>query len=277
MRRGTTLAELLVAMTMLGVIGATAAGTLVQQGRVRTRVVGRLAGEAQLREAMAPLVADLGTASPAAGDFRAGEARDSALELRVTIATAYVCRTDGDPARTIDAIPLSGLHGRMVLAGDTAWLFQDGVWDAAGVAAAFRAPPATPSCSAQARDGVVLRVTLAPGVHLTVGAPVRFTRRMRYSLYRGSDARTWLGLREWSASAGTFSTVQPVAGPFDRAGTRFRYLDTLGTELRSGTASGTELGAVRIDLRSETPRGRAVADTADVPRAALTVGLRNRR
>lgn len=276
-RSGATLAELIVAMTMLGIIGATAAGTLAQQGRVRTRVVGRLAAEVQLREAIAPLVADLGAASPVGGDFTAGEARDSALEIRATIAAASVCATGGEPTRTIDAIPVSGQHGRMVLAGDTAWMYQVGAWDAAVVAGATRSAPGASSCGSRAADGVVLHVTLGRDAQLTVGAPLRFTRRIRYSLYRASDARTYLGLREWTASSGTFAGVQPVAGPFDSRATRFRYFDTLGTELRSGAATGTELGAVRIELRAETPRWRSSRDTADVPRASVAVGLRNRR
>ncbi len=276
-RAGASLAELLVAMVMLGVIGAAATNSLTQQGRVRTRVVARLVAEAQLREAIAPLLADLGAASPAAGDFTAGQATDTTVELRVAAAEAFVCALDGGDPATVHLVLLSSMLGRSIAAGDMAWLYDGESWTGAPVerVAAVGAP--VDGCTQRsAAAASLVRVTLGGAAPRATGAAVRFTRRIRYSFYRASDGNTYLGLRAWSASTGGFASVQPVAGPLDRAGSRFRYLDTLGSPLGPSHAAGPALAQVIIELAGTgaPPAGRAVSIP---PTLRATAALRNRR
>ena len=262
--------ELIVVVTMLGVIGAAATGALTQQGRVRMRIVGRAASEMQLREALAPLVVDLGAASPGAGDFPGGQARDSVLELRATTATGHVCGIAPPPSQAVYVSMSPMERGRTVAPGDTAWSYERRSWRAARIEGVEEASTTVAGCTGDR----ILRATFAREPGPPVGTPLRFTRRVRYSFYRASDGRTYLGLREWTASSGTLSGVQPVAGPFERTASRFRYFDTLGVELASGAASGGDLGSIEVVLRA-AGGARAVPGAA-VPPASVTIGLRNR-
>lgn len=270
-RRGSATAELAVVMTMLGIVGAAAAGALAQQGRVRMRIAGRAAAEVQMREALAPLIADLGAASPAGGDFRAGQARDTALEFRAPAGVAYVCASEPAPSTAVYAAVLMMERGRAVAAGDTAWAYVRRKWRGVGVDGVEPAVAPVPGCTEER----VVRITLTADSAPAAGTPLRFTRRVRYNLYRASDGKTYLGLREWAASTGMLSGVQPIAGPFDRVHSRFLYFDTLGAELASGVAAGTELGSVTVELRGSNPVAFALAGGGAAP-ASITIGLRNR-
>lgn len=268
-RRGAAMAELVVVMTILGIIGAAASGALAQQGRVRMRIVGRAAAEVQLREALAPLIVDLGAASPAGGDFPSGQASDTAVELRVTTGSASVCAVVPESAQEVLASLLTVEHGRGAATGDTVWAYERRTWRGRRITRVE--PVVAPSAGCTGEN--ILRVTLsdsAPGI----GTPLRFTRRVRYSLYRASDGRTYLGLRESTASTGSLSGVQPVAGPFDRTGSRFRYYDTLGAEIAS-MGAGSQLGSVIVELQAPSRTGMAAIDI-QTSTAAVTIGLRNR-
>lgn len=273
-RRGWSLAELLVAVVLLGIIGAAASNALVQQGRVRTRVVRRLAAEAQMREAMAPLLADLGAASPAAGDFAAGHATDTSIAIRIATAEGFVCALDAADPMTARVVLLSSMRGRSIAAGDSAWSYQGGRWAAAPVqqVAADAAPsPCSPPHSAQ---GQLVRVALGGTTPPAPGAPLRFTRRVRYSLYRAGDGETHLGLREWSAALAGFTGQQPVAGPLSRAGSGFRYADSLGNAMQPSDVASGRLAQVIIELKGPRLPWESSAASSVL---SMTAALRNRR
>lgn len=268
-RRGAAMAELVVAMTILGIVGAAASGALAQQGRARMRIVGRAAAEVQLREAVAPLIVDLASASPAAGDFPSGQATDTAVELRVTTGSAFVCAVIPEAAQEVFASLLTVEHGRGAAVGDTAWAYERRTWRGRRITHVERVAAPSAGCTGEN----ILRITLSDSVP-GIRTPLRFTRRARYSLYRASDGRTYLGLREWTASTGSLSGVQPVAGPFDRSASRFRYHDTLGAEIASMSA-GSQLGSVAVELQAPSRTGMLGVDNW-ASAGAVTIGLRNR-
>lgn len=275
-RRGVTLVELLVSMALLGVIGSAAVGALLQQTRLRTRMMMQAAAEVQLRGAVAPLLADLAAVSPSEGDIPPGEARDTTLELRATRGEGFVCAAMDS---VVHVAMLSPPRGRDAAAGDMIWLYEGGKWAGGNVADAEWVDSAPAGCTAAAGDGRVLRIEHdAPGTPVA-GRPVRFTRRLRYSFYRAGDGGTYLGLKEWSATLGAFAGLQPVAGPFDRRHSSFQYHDSLGAELLSGTAQGPEIAAVTVRIGAGSlPGGPARASSARTrDTVAITVMLRNRR
>ena len=61
---------------------------------------------------------------------------------------------------------------------------------------------------------VVITLDAGPQPKSMIGAPVRFTRPVRYSLYRAADGDWYLGEREWNPTTVRFNTIQPVSGPF---------------------------------------------------------------
>lgn len=273
-RRASSVVELLVAVLLLGIIGGLVTGTLMQQGRVRTRIVRRLVAEAQLREAVAPVLADLGAASPAAGDVIPALATDTSLALRIATAEGVACDRDASDSMSVRTLLLSSMRGRSIATGDSAWLYQDGRWIAAPVQQ-VSGDAATDACYPSGSDGgSVVRVTLGGVTPPRTGAAMRFTRRVRYSFYRAGDGETYLGLREWSTALGAFAGQQPVAGPLSRAGTAFRFLDSLGNPMNPSGASAGMLAQVALDLSGSRMSGEAATS---VPALRASVALRNRR
>ena len=80
---------MVIGLTMTGVVLALSSAVLLRQHRVVSELADRADLAARLRDGAGPLLAQLRTLSPE--DLR--DARDTALELRATIASAIVCDT----------------------------------------------------------------------------------------------------------------------------------------------------------------------------------------
>jgi hypothetical protein len=119
-------------------------------------------------------------------------------------------------------------------------------------------------------------VSLDSGVAV-VGTPARITRPARYSLYRASDDHCYLGLRTWNASLGRFNQVQPVSGPYRSpalGGSAFRYFDSTGARLPSGTQDTRRVARVEVQLTADRSTAPAIAALDSL---VVAVALRNRR
>ncbi|HEY4215570.1 MAG TPA: prepilin-type N-terminal cleavage/methylation domain-containing protein [Gemmatimonadaceae bacterium] len=296
-RRGVTLIELLVVMT----IGGLALGLVASIGVREQRVVGDLtdasALSGQLRDASAILPIDLRAASASAGDIR--EARDTAIELRGTIATGVVCDT---AAHTLVLAPTSSgsdsFSGSIVPidAGDTAWMLtvtdSTDAWlptrvssatTVKGAQCAATGPWLSTSNRTVSRVGIV--VDAAAPLTSLIGTPIRVTRSMRFSLYRASDNAWYLGERDWNAASQKFNTIQPVSGPFLSAashGLWFRYQDSLGTPLVSPVSDTRAIALIGVELRGQTRSavrilGEAQTTGKRADSSMLSISVRNRR
>jgi prepilin-type N-terminal cleavage/methylation domain-containing protein len=296
-RRGVTLVELLVVMT----IGAVALGLVASISVREQRIVADLADGAalsgQLRDAAAVLPVDLRAVSAAAGDIR--EARDTSIELRATIANAVVCDTAAHtlvlapPAPTAESFAGSSLP---IDNGDSAWVLA--VTDSteswlptritstktqpAGQCAAA-GPWLSLSTRAAPRIGIVVDASLP--LAAMIGMPVRITRPLRLSLYRASDNAWYLGERDWSTSSQKFNTIQPVSGPFLSAaahGLFLRYQDSAGTPLATPVSNTAAIALIAVELRGQTRSavrilGGARTSGKRADSAMLSIAVRNRR
>lgn len=257
-RRGATLLELLVAMVLAAVLLGAASSTLVRQRRSASAQASRVRAESQLRAALGELEMALEGLSPAAGDLAAGEARDTALQLRTVIASAVACDsaigsatfasadTSADRASGLAAAPK---------AGDSLW------WRPAGapgwVGRRVMDIIATSGGCAAAGSGIQALLRLGIQTQDTVprGAPLRLTRQARHSFYHAADGTWQLGISEWSDVLHAFPPPQPVAGPFVLVApggwrTGFRYFDAAGAALNveeQGT-SVANIARVRVTL-----------------------------
>lgn len=296
-RRGFTLIELLVALVVAGGVFTL----LTLAGLSQQRLLGDLFDDAslsaQVRAAAALLPVDLRAISAVGGDVR--DARDTAVEIRSTIASAVVCDAAAQsvvlaPAAS-DATTYTS-YASSIQVGDTAWLFQRGdsidtwrpyrVTAFASVAAGncgHGGPQLVPEVAARERMSITL--DSAPPASSAVGRPLRVTRPVRYSLYRSSDGSWNLGERDWNPSAQRFNTIQPLAGPFlspGAFGIVFAYSDSAGQPMPLPLASARALTVISLTLRGET-RGavRALGPAAQRGRrldsVTVAVLLRNRR
>ena len=258
-RSAFTLVELVVALALAGVVLGAFALVVVRQQRAYGDLTQRVRADAQMREGLAALAGDLAALSPSAGDVPIGGATDSSLEFRATVGTAVVCEL---------------LRGEIFLRlpsfvappqpGDTAWTYPDSGtrplrWTpmtVSGVSTPVELPArcTTPADGRGPGPALALATTDAGVAAVAPGAPLRVTRRVRYSLYRAPDRRWYLGRREWSPAIGRFETIQPVSGPYapysppgEPSGLRLRYFDRNGAELPAGSLSG--LAAITVTLR----------------------------
>src|SRR5262245_25894079 len=269
-RRGLTLAELLVAITITGAVLAVVSAIALRQNRFYASARARLALAGELRETAAILPIDLRGVAVGAGDIRAGEARDTSIEFRATIASAVVC--DITSGRVILApASTSGTRFSGFLAtpqpNDTAWLLTaidtSETWRphrivATTTAAAGTCAQGAPTLSGTALNDTRLSLTLdSLDPDVRPGAVLRISRPSRYSIYRSSDGAWYLGLREWNPSTGRFNTIQPVTGAFlapASGGLRMQYFDSSGAELPPGLSSTQAIALVGVTIRGETKR-----------------------
>ncbi len=305
-RNGFTLVEVIIALALAGIAASFMIGTLVRQQRFYTSAAAILDTRAQLRDAADVLTTDIRGA--ATGLLGLPAMHDSAIEMYSTIAASIACTvqsasTIGLPPRRLE----SGTTLTSMLAhpdtGDLAIVFtyapgkpDSGSWESLQVAS-FQSRPVASSCpsstgfttsgdEAQGTAGFAVSLAQSPVTPFSPGAPVHFVRRARYSLYRSSDNKWYLGYRRCGvAGASGCAAVQPVSGPYQQysssgvSGLAFRYFDVGGSEL--GNAVNSNLVArVDIVLRGKSARSANLAgDTRSTYKdsAVVSVSPRNRR
>ena len=296
-RTGVTLVELLVTLTLGAIVLSLVTVVCLRQQRIFADLANATALAGQLRDAAAILPIDLRPVASGSGDIR--DARDTSLEIRGTIASAVVCDTLRGGVVLAPKVAGVESYAGMVTAldvGDSLWLFAAtdtiDVWRAFRITAVSGAPAGAcgavapvldPSSRSVPRVAVTLDSTALAG---WIGAPLRVTRALRYSLYRAADGGWYLGERDWNSALARFNTIQPVSGPFlppspSDGGLTFRYLDSAGAALGSPVTNPARVALVRVDLRGKTKQSpRAVSASATIDHfdsVSAVVLLRNRR
>jgi hypothetical protein len=91
--------------------------------------------------------------------------------------------------------------------------------------------------------------------YVSVGAPVRIVKQVRYKLFQASDGKWYLGYSDYNASTSDFDPLSPVSGPYDAystsssgTGIGFRYYDVDGNEIASGANTANRAKIARVDL-----------------------------
>ena len=268
-RRGTSVVELLVALTIAGVVLAAATGSFLRQQRTATGLAATAQAQGQARAAAALLPAQLSLDALSVEDVVPGAGRDTALQFRAAIASGVSCDSARAPAFAVDDTGLAaGAVAAMPHAGDSLWWYRadGGSWTGRGITGVSADSGA---CAAESRTGLLMRLGVEDTVVIAPRTPLRVTRQERLAIYRAGDGSWQLGLREWSDATGAMGAPQPVAGPFqlaatDGARTGFRYFDSVGVELPE--TGGARVARVRLTLLL-APSGAMPAglrDSADV-------------
>jgi type II secretory pathway pseudopilin PulG len=298
---GVTLVELAVVLALLGLIGSTIGITLVRQQRFYRGATELLRAREGVRDAAELLSTDIRGMS-VSDTVRL--AADSAIEFFANIGSSVVCAT---PGGTFVALPgASSTAGNALTAflaqpdsGDIAVFYGDSLaggsqWERHRIAAfSARSMATCPPSSRFARGtgsdagghGFLVELSTALDTHIRDGAPVRFIRRGRYSLYHASDGGWYLGYRRCNAvGASVCGAIQPLSGPYrpyssdpHNTGLLFEYFDQSGGSLTPGASP---LGLARIDItaRAES-RQRIVEDgraTTPADSATVAIAIRNR-
>ena len=303
-RRGFSLAEVLVSIFVVAIVGGAICEGMRRQQQLFRSIAAMVAVRGDVRDAAAVLAADISSASPL-DTLRL--ATDSALELHALIGAAVSC--DSAPGYSI-RIPPEELQGGNVLTsllaipdsadvllifnGDTAASGGEPRWDRHSIAS-VSSQPASAACAAStgftsAADAgaparvIYLRTAASAGVR--AGAPVRLLRRTRYSLYRSSDSRWYVGSRRCSPiGASSCGVIQPLSGPYQsysatagQSGLSLRYFEAGGAAL-APPAGLDEVARIELAARARSRVPVSLGSRhagAYLDSAAASIALRNR-
>lgn len=263
---GTTLSEMLVALTVFGIVGATAVQTLHVSSRWYERSTLVVEQRAQLDAARRLLATLPAAASPGDGDLTA--LSDSAITWQATIGSAAVCNltpasvvlpraplVSGVAVASFESAPQPGDQVLLLHDGPTQSL-QDDRWMRASVTAVHSAPGAC--VGGPLADSVIdastpaWRLDLVPAPSPTGLAMMAvLLRPQRLALYQ-SSGEWMLGFAEANGIAG-WNIIQPAAGPLSGPalpgpGIDLHWLDSLLVP------TGTSVAMVSATLRAPTRR-----------------------
>lgn len=303
-RAGLTLIELVVAVTLTALVGLTTIRMLSRQQRFYAGATAMLDVRSQLRDGADVILSDIRGAAVVRYGFPTMS--DSAVEMYATVGSSVVCSISSG---TLLLVP-SRLESGVVLSsflvtpdtGDIALVYvhspssadSSGWYDARLSSIGSRAvstacPPSTgfTSTTDASAGRTTFAVTLAGGTPAAVrrGAPIRFLRRVRYSLYRSGDGSWQLGYRRCSASPPhDCSAIQPVSGPYRSysttaaSGFALKYFNSSGGDVVDAALSPT-VARVEVVFRGETSSVVSLTGEAPSPHrdsAVVTISPRNR-
>ena len=306
-RAGFTLVELLCSIVLMTLVGGSIVVLMLRQQRFYSSTNEQLETRQQIRQAAGMLPAALRGISSAGGDIYA--MTDSSLEFRSVFGSSVACALEGKGV-WVSTVPVN-LRKQSAL---TAWSAEPAVDDslavyddstsAAETDDAWRFHRITsvtrrtgnlsdgcPTSSLLVEPGDVTgvnpsyKLTVSPllSTTVTVGAAMRFFRRVHYSLYRASDGQWYLGYYDCQPNrTPVCNPIQPLAGPFQAyapgatSGVQFAYYDSTGT----ATTSPGDVARISLVARGQgamllRPTGFGASEFRDSLR--VEVGLRNRK
>lgn len=285
-RAGFTLVEMIVAMSLFGIVGALTVVAVLRHRRFAEATAATLELRARLREAAAILSADLRYVSPRAGDLVS--VGDSAIMLRTSAGVAVVCAVR-DEGRTLDVVPDAARRGARLTAwvgapgaGQRIVVYDDSLreWSEHRLEADIRrSARRCPPPFGTAGDPAAFTLRVAPAVRMrSPGAQLRFQRLSLYALYRSADRDWYLGYASALGSVRELPSLQPVSGPYlpyrsgGRGGMSIACHDTLGADIpRTVCAGARSVGGIAILMRART---RPIVRTAGGVRQAVIDSVR---
>ena len=278
-RRGFTLVELLIALVLLGMVGAITVRMLTDTQRLTVAQGERANVQATNRVGALVMPAELREINPALGDILSMSA--TSIEYRALRNLAVSCAAPTPTSVVVSAASVGGLRPSFGM-NDRILVFVEGdrddddddlwgVGQVSGVAAAT-CPDGT--------AGILLSTgalvyqydgaTPVPGAMLATGAPVRAYEHTTLSAYTDGEGRTWLGMEVEG------DVVQPVVGPLAADGLQFTYRDANGDP--TGTATSVRTIDVAItgqSSRTVHQRGGGSGPGVIVDTISTRVTLRN--
>ncbi len=241
--RGFTLVELMIAIVITGIVGASIISLLVRSQRLSRTQADRSVMQANIRAGMALISSELREININATQSDITALSSTSITYRGQRGLGFVC----DVAAGYIRIPSATFIGyRAPIAGTDALLLfvendpdnaTDDGWTQRAITAVTTENCTSGAAGIKLTLGTNLSTTPDTVTMIKVGAPIRTYEVMQIgALVQGGQ--TWLGAR--SVSAG--QTFQPVLGPLATGGVAFSY------RTAAGTAGATALTVRAIQL-----------------------------
>ncbi len=312
-RRGLTLIEILIAMTLLALVGGMLVSVMLRQQRFQRALADVADTRGRMRDIATIIPTDLRGLSSPGGDLLSIGLNQ--LQFRAAIGSSVVCRYGG--ANVIELPPKVLSSGNVLTSwinppqpGDVVFLYDEGTLDG-NVDDTWSAFTITDTATAvntawcPVGGGAMLtraaddaqpryRITLSAAPNQTrigLGAPIRIAREVRYSLYAASDANWYVGYETCTPSGapgvpGVCGNREVLAGPVEAAttdtltsGLYFLYYRQDGTRV-TNIAQAAQIARLGIGLRTAplSLKDAMKMGGSMIGRDSLrlTVGIRNR-
>lgn len=264
-RRGFSLIELMVILALSSIVIGGLMSVLVRQQRFYRGTADLIETRSQIRQAAGIIPSDLRGVSTIGGDILA--VSDTSMVFWATIGQAVACvATPGAYAISIPPLVLANNNTLASFtmtpsAGDTVYVYHDGLTEAASddewLPYGITGPPTASTLACLALTGNAdlnterysFPLSTPLGANLSVGTPLRFLRRTRYTLFQAQDDAWYLGY----CSPDCVGDPQPIAGPFlpgagANSGVSFSYQDAAG----AATTVPANIVQVSIVVRGQT-------------------------
>jgi prepilin-type N-terminal cleavage/methylation domain-containing protein len=292
---GFTLVELIITVTILGVMGTMVAQLMMRQQRFFQRMSDQAQVRRELRTALSTMPTELRGVSSVGGDISAFSS--SSISFRSIIGMSFVCERSS--STTIDVPPVNTSRTTtsnwVVLpsSGDTVFALRH---DSLGVKGDFWSAHRITGVSAGAGmcltsvyTDVLLdagksryRFTVTPALpdSVVAGSALRFTRSARYELARQASGRWYLQRSEVQGGLWTQGII--VGGPFvapqpsGASGFALSYFDSTGAALAVG-GNSRRIARIDLALRAQGQGGSDPSATMVTDSVKLSVAMRNRR
>jgi prepilin-type N-terminal cleavage/methylation domain-containing protein len=255
-KRGFTLIEIVIALGIAALVGSLVTATMSRQQRLYRATSEAIDVRRSVRDAIAILAEEIRGAS-ARDTIRL--ASDSAIELFTGLGSSVACAMLNTSDVGLAPTTSTGISLSSWVAtpdtGDLALIYRaasitPGVWERyriLGVATrstSTACPAATGLSGAPGSSASSYVLTISPApAPIAAGAAIHFVRRGRYSLYRSSDGKWYLGYRRCNAiGASSCGAIQPLSGNYQsfsadttRTGILFRFFDSASGQLGPGS------------------------------------------
>lgn len=293
-RRGFTMVELLVALTLLGLVSAALYRVLVNNQRLYMAQTQRIDLSQNIRAAANILPAEFRELDAADGDILAMSA--TSIQIRAMRWVSFVC-----VAPVLNGVTTNGLvmtvrggqpgqpmffGSRGILTTDSLLIYLDGnpttrtddYFVPGGIVAApaltcpaVGATPPQPGTALTFNGNFFVAGSNAAGA-IPIGAPVWGWERVTYQLYQSPADNNWyIGFQPGQG------TMQPLIGPILANGLTFQYFDV------NGNVTAVKAQVARIDITVRAQTAVAVRAGGQAPAAQIvdsistSVALRNNR
>jgi prepilin-type N-terminal cleavage/methylation domain-containing protein len=270
-RSGVSLVELLVAMTLLGIIGLSILRTFTSQARLTDLQAKRLEGRAVSRAPVNMLMSEARMVETGGNGVAAATA--SSVTLRVPVVMGLVCGTSG-ASTVLSLMPVDSASYASVAISGHAWRQASGAYS-------YNEANTTVSSGGAATCAAASITTVTGGTTVLVtpqmaaadiGAVAFLYQRVRYDFAASTAISGRIGL--WRTLEKTGATEE-LAAPFD-ATSRFRYYRLDQDTVDTNTPTLGEIRGIRIDLLGASERNRFGKSSPETSRLQTAVFFMNR-
>ena len=269
-RSGVSLIELLVAMTLLGIIGLSILRTFTSQARMVDLQTKRLDARTVSRASVNFFMSEARMVETGSGVVAASA---SSVTLRIPVVMGLVCGTSG-AATVLSLMPVdsaimasAAISGHAYRQGSGAYAYAEGTTTVSSYGGSACADESITTVG----GGTMVAVT-PQMAGAEVGTVAFLYQRVRYEFAASTQLTGRVGLWRTLEKSGA---SEELAAPFDAA-SRFRYYRTDQDTVDTGVPTLTEIRGIGLELVGASERTRFGRSTPEVSRLQTGVFFMNR-